>query len=61
METETKNPVVLLLTTAEGATVGVRFANREMAEAFERRHQVDGYGVVPILSQGEAILRGALR
>ena len=60
METTTA-PVVLLLTTAEGATVGVRFANREMAEAFERRHQVDGMGVVPILTQGQAALQGALR
>lgn len=53
--------VVLLAETSEGGTVGIRFANVEMAEEFERRNRIEGLGIVPIITQAEAALAGFIR
>ena len=57
-----QQPVVLLLTTREGSPIAVRFANRAAAEKFEARHRIeDASGIVPILTQSDALFEGAFR
>lgn len=51
---------VLLAETSQGAIVAIKFSNRDKAEEFERRNHIDGHGVVPVITQTEAALKGML-
>lgn len=48
----------LLLEDDQGNPVVVTFTDPDRAEAFERRHQLEGRGIVRILTQTQAILEG---
>lgn len=53
-------PVALLLTDRDGAYVGVKFANRDVARAFEDHHGLTSEGCIDLVTQGQAVLRGVL-
>lgn len=48
-------PHILLVTTGQGSTVGVRFPSAEAAREWEDAHpDVEGVGCVPLVTKSQA-------
>lgn len=51
---------IVIVTTSEGAPLAVRCANHEAAERFAAKCARDDHGILPLVSQSEAVLQGAM-